>query len=137
MGRASPPKVMPSDGDAAPMLIGCVWMVPRHGASCLASSDGSISPCCAAPHEREHVGLPWGAHGVFVIRCQKLVRSRTRLRQRGPGRRGRHRLASQRSAWSLANHRGVEAVGDLRVEVGAGRAGVDGISCPEVLKTTN
>ena len=51
-------------------------MVPRHGASCLASSDGSISPAAVAPISCNTCGS-FGCTGVFVIRCQKQVRSST------------------------------------------------------------
>src|SRR5882672_9424660 len=51
-------------------------MVPKHGASCFASTDGSISsPCVASISLRTSGSL--GCTGVFVIRCQKHVRSRT------------------------------------------------------------
>ena len=44
VGSAWPLNVSPSLGDAAPTEIGCVCSVPRHGASCIARSDGNISP---------------------------------------------------------------------------------------------
>jgi hypothetical protein len=48
-GKGAPSNVRSSDGVSAPTLMGCVWMVPRHGASDLARSEGSISPLGVAP----------------------------------------------------------------------------------------
>src|SRR5271170_5403640 len=76
IGSACPPKSSASDGDAAPRLIGCVCTVPRHGASCLARIDGSISLDAVIPIS-SRTSCSFGWTGVFVMMCQKHVRLRT------------------------------------------------------------
>src|SRR4051812_18378481 len=76
MGRAAPLKLNPSDGEVAPRAMGCAWIVPRQGAICLASNDGSISPPVVAPISFRTSGS-FGWTGVLVIVCQKQARSRT------------------------------------------------------------
>src|SRR5258706_9533781 len=76
MGSAAPPKDSPSAGDVAPIVSGCDWIVPRQGAMCFASNEGSISPPYVAPMSLSTSGS-LGCTGVLVIMCQKLVRSRT------------------------------------------------------------
>src|ERR1700733_10763917 len=56
--------------------MGCDWIVPRQGASCFERIDGSISSACVTPMSSRTFGsLGWT--GVFVMMCQKHVRSRT------------------------------------------------------------
>jgi hypothetical protein len=76
IGSAWPAKLRPSLGDDAPSVIGWACTVPRQGASCFASSDGSISSAWVAPIRRSTSGsLGWT--GVLVMTCQKHVRSST------------------------------------------------------------
>ncbi len=84
MGCGAPSKASPSDGELAPRLIGCDWIVPRQGASCFASSDGSISPAAVDPISCNTCGS-LGCTGVLVMRCQKQVRSSTAPRSAAQG----------------------------------------------------
>ncbi len=57
--------------------MGCCWIVPRHGASAFASSEGNISFArfCVAPMSCSTCGsLGW--IGVSVMMCQNCVRAR-------------------------------------------------------------
>jgi hypothetical protein len=54
--------------------MGCIWIVPRQGASCLARTDGNISFACVAPMSFKTSGS-LECTGVSVIMCQKTVRS--------------------------------------------------------------
>src|SRR5260221_1925917 len=76
IGSAWPVKLRPSLGEVAPSVIGWACTVPRHGASCLASSDGSISSAAVVSISLSTLGC-LGCTGVLVMMCQKHVRSST------------------------------------------------------------
>ena len=58
------------------MLMGCVWIVSKHGASCCARSEGSISSA-KVDSINLRTSFSRGWIGVLVMRCQNTVRSRT------------------------------------------------------------
>src|ERR1700722_15671880 len=72
VGSAAPPYCRLSDGFDAPTLMGCGWMVFRHGASAFESTDGNISPAAVAPMSSSTCGS-FGCTGVLVITCQNCV----------------------------------------------------------------
>src|SRR5439155_8956316 len=76
IGSAWPLNDKPSLGEVAPSVIGWAWTVPRHGASCLASSDGSISLYAVVPISLSTSGsLGWT--DVLVMTWKNVVRSST------------------------------------------------------------